>query len=208
MPGGSIPLGPIGALRWMARFDIGGGNGSAMWSSFLKIDEEREANYEPTHPPARLRFDSTRMRTSCNALGRADRGIRSPVGLAAMCACFLGVMSIASVASGDPAPATTVAPDPPARSGPPSVGPGHLPPSWDLDGWYVWLGPTGAASHVDAEWDSTFGAHLALVRVRERERLGTVGAMVGATRWTERGGGRIWLDGIAGTRILRMVGVS
>lgn len=122
-----------------------------------------------------------------------------------MFACFLGVMKIAAA---DPAPEAIVAPDAPARSRPPSVGPGNLRPSADLDGWYVWLGPTGAASHVDGEWDSTFGGHLAIVRVRERNLLGTVGAQVGGTIWTARGGGRIWLDGIAGTRILRMVGVS
>ena len=122
-----------------------------------------------------------------------------------MFACFLGVMRIAAA---DPVPATNVTPDPPGRTRPPSVGPGNFRPSWNLDGYYVWLGPTGAASHVDAEWDSTFGGHVALVRVRERDRLGVVGAMVGATLWTERGGGRIWVDGLAGTRILRMVGVS
>ncbi len=122
-----------------------------------------------------------------------------------MFACFLGVMN---VAAGDPVPPTTIAPDAPARERPPSAGPGNLRPSWDLDGWYLWLGPTGAASHVEREWDSTFGGHVALVRVRERQRLGTVGAMAGASIWTARGGGRIWLDGLAGTRILRMVGVS
>ena len=35
-----------------------------------------------------------------------------------------------------------------------------------------------------------------------------LGASVGASRWTERGGGRIWLDALAGTRLGRMVGVS
>jgi hypothetical protein len=133
-----------------------------------------------------------------------------------MFACFLGVIGNAS---GDPAPPSAalrgpaapglaVIPDPPARERSPRVGPGNFRPSWDLDGWYVWLGPSGAASHVDGEWDSTFGGHLALVRVRERDRLGAVGAMVAANMWTERGGGRISLDGLAGTRILRMVGVS
>jgi len=122
-----------------------------------------------------------------------------------MFACFLGVMPIAAA---DPLPPTTVVPDPPARRGPVSVGPGNLRPSWDLDGWYLWLGPTAAGTHVEGEWDSTVGGHVALVRVRERERVGAIGVMAGATTWTERGGGRIWLDGVAGTRILRMVGVS
>ena len=122
-----------------------------------------------------------------------------------MFACFLAVMP---TAAGDPGKPPSVVPDPPERERPPTAGPGNFRPSWDLDGWYLWLGPTGAASHIEGEWDSTFGGHLALVRVRERDRLGTVGAVLGATLWTERGGGRLWLDGIAGTRILRMVGVT
>lgn len=122
-----------------------------------------------------------------------------------MFACFLGVIG---TAAGDPAPPTTIVTDPPPRERPPTAGPGSFRPSWNLDGWYVWLGPSGAASHVDGEWDSTFGGHLAVVRVRERDAIGALGVVAGASLWTERGGGRIWLDGLAGTRILRMVGVS
>jgi hypothetical protein len=90
-------------------------------------------------------------------------------------------------------------------------------PSWDLDGLYLWLGPTGAASRIarsgprsppDAQWDSTIGASLSFVRVREAEALGAIGASLGASRWTERGGGRVWLDGIVGTRLGRMVGLT
>lgn len=81
-------------------------------------------------------------------------------------------------------------------------------PSWDLDGLYLWLGPTTAASRIDADWDSTIGADATLIRVRERDALGAIGATLGASRWTVRGGGRIWLDGLVGTRIGRMVGLS
>jgi hypothetical protein len=122
-----------------------------------------------------------------------------------MFACFLGVIRIAAA---DPAPATATVPDPVQRETPPTVGPDHLRPSWDLDGMYVWLGPTGAASHVEGEWDSTIGAALAIVRVRERAPLGVIGGTIGASLWTERGGGRIWADGLVGTRLGRMVGVS
>lgn len=91
----------------------------------------------------------------------------------------------------------------------PTVGSGGFPPSWDLDGTYLWLGPSGAASHVDSEWDSTIGADAAVVRVRERSRLSAIGGTFGASRWTARGGGRLWLDAIAGTRVLgRTAGVS
>lgn len=187
----------------MAKFDIGDGERSAMCRSVLNGEEDLEAIGEPTHPAARLSTDSTRMRRRCNPLGTADRGIRSPVGLTSMLACFLAVMKTAAA---DPATATI--PDPPAPERTPRVGPGNLRPSWDLDGLYLWLGPTGAASHVDGAWDSTIGGHLAIVAVRERAPLSVVGAMVGASLWTARGGGRIWADAVAGTRIGRMVGVS
>ena len=84
-----------------------------------------------------------------------------------------------------------------------------LRPSWDLDGLYLWLGPTGAASHIDATWDSTFGAHAAVLRIRERESIGAIGGAAGATLWTEREGGRVWLDLVVGTRLAgKMVGVT
>jgi hypothetical protein len=70
-----------------------------------------------------------------------------------------------------------------------------------LDGVYVWLGPLGAASRVEEAWDSTFGADLSVVRVREAAALGALGASAGTSRWSERGGGRIWLDGVVGTRL-------
>lgn len=131
-----------------------------------------------------------------------DRGAGSPVGLAGI---FLGFLALGS-AQADPSTATV--PDPPPRSRAPAVGPGNFRASSDLDGLYLWLGPTGAASRIDGAWDSTFGGHAAVVRVREGSPLGLVGATVGATLWTERGGGRIWLDALVGTRLGRMVGVS
>jgi hypothetical protein len=115
-----------------------------------------------------------------------------------------------NVAHADPAAftPTKIEPDPPARRGGPVVQPVHHTPSWDLDGLYFWLGPTGAASHIDAEWDSTIGASATVVRVRENSLLGTIGGSFGASRWTVRGGGRLWFDVLAGTRAGKMVGVS
>jgi hypothetical protein len=102
-----------------------------------------------------------------------------------------------------------IAPDAPARSAPAVVPRAQLRPSSDLDGLYLWLGPVGAASYVDATWDSTFGAEAALVAVHEAAALGLVGVDLGASRWTARGGGRIWLDGLVGTRWSgRMIGAS
>jgi hypothetical protein len=101
---------------------------------------------------------------------------------------------------------TRTVPDAPARENEP---PRVLPPTWDLDGLYLWLGPAGAATLVDGKWDSTIGADVTVIDVREREPLSAIGGTLGASRWTERGGGRIWLDALAGTRVAgHMVGAS
>jgi hypothetical protein len=118
-------------------------------------------------------------------------------------------LAAADPAMAPPAPAPRPLPvtAPPARSAPAS-GPAFGPTS-DLDGTYLWLGPIGAASRIDARWDSTFGAETALVVVRERERIGALGANLGASRWTARGGGRVWVDGLIGTRLAgHLAGIS
>ena len=118
-------------------------------------------------------------------------------------ACLIAVVRVAAA---DPA-ATTLDPPPPAH--PVTVPPATFTPSWDLDGTYLWLGPVGAASHIDARWDSTFGGEAAVVVVHERAPLALVGANLGASRWTGRGGGRVWVDGLVGTHLLgRMTGIS
>jgi hypothetical protein len=76
----------------------------------------------------------------------------------------------------------------------------------DLDGTYLWIGPGGGAARIDGSWYSSFGGTATVVRVRERAWLGVTGASVGAARWTVRGGGRVWLDGMLGTR--RLVGAT
>ncbi|HEY5950928.1 MAG TPA: hypothetical protein VIV40_35795 [Kofleriaceae bacterium] len=121
-------------------------------------------------------------------------------------ACFLAV--ITSISHAQAFAPTKVDPDPPPRPAQPAVPAAAAGPSWDLDGFYIWLGPSGAASHIDADWDSTIGADATAIRVRERDLLGAIGATLGASRWTVRGGGRIWLDGLIGTRAGRMVGLS
>lgn len=140
-----------------------------------------------------------------------DEGSRDSCTKRALCVPLKKLTVIAglllSVERGDADP-TEATPDPPTRKTIPRVGPGGFAPSWDLDGTYLWLGPSGAGSHVAGTWDSTFGADLAVVRIRERAALGAIGASIGASRWTVRGGGRIWLDGLVGTRLGRMVGLS
>jgi hypothetical protein len=105
-------------------------------------------------------------------------------------------------------PVATV-PDAPASPQPVVVPRATFRPSWDLDGSYLWLGPIGAASYIDARWDSTFGGEAAVVVVHEHDLLGLAGLNLGASRWTERGGGRVWVDGLIGTHVLgRMMGAS
>jgi hypothetical protein len=111
-----------------------------------------------------------------------------------MFACLLAVTRHAVADS-------RVTADPPPRSGEPRVGPSGERPSWDLDGLYLWLGPEGAASRVERAWDTAFGAEATVVRVREADALGVIGGSAGASLWTARSGGRIWVDAVAGTRL-------
>ncbi|CAN5739297.1 hypothetical protein BH11MYX2_BH11MYX2_35880 [soil metagenome] len=128
-----------------------------------------------------------------------------------MCAIFGGFLTSSPSVRADPSATspTAITPVPPERSSIPHIGgPSGFPASWNLDGSYVWLGPTGAAQHIDGQWDTTFGAVLGIVRVREREQLSVLGTSIGAVLWSGRDGGRIWVDALVGTRIGRVVGAS
>lgn len=80
----------------------------------------------------------------------------------------------------------------------------------DLDGLHLFVGPIGAATHVGGDWDSAWGGSLVLLRVREQAWLGTAGAWLGGAHYAATDGGRLWLDGVIGTRRLvgRMIGVG
>ncbi len=80
----------------------------------------------------------------------------------------------------------------------------------DLDGLHLFVGPVGAATLVREAWDSAWGGSAALIRVREGARLGAVGGWLGASHYGASDGGRIWLDGVVGSRRLvgRMVGIG
>ncbi len=101
-------------------------------------------------------------------------------------------------------------PDVPPRHSQPAVPTGNLRAFANLDGVYLWLGPSAGAGYLADSWDSVVGGDLAVMRVREHDFLGAVGGTIGAAKWTARGGGRVWLEAIAGTRIANrtMVGVS
>jgi hypothetical protein len=150
------------------------------------------------------------MCTRYVAVKRIHWGIRPQVwrrfalAITGLLLCHLGVIS-AAVAE----PVVPTVPDAPAAPRQVVVPPGTLGPTSDLDGSYLWLGPIGAASHIDHQWDSTFGAEAAVVAVHERELLGVLGVNLGASRWTVRGGGRVWVDGLIGSHLLgRTVGAS
>jgi hypothetical protein len=85
---------------------------------------------------------------------------------------------------------------------PPVEPPRALPYSGDLDGDRLLLGPVGAAVRIEAEWDTAFGASLGWLRLRERRALSAFGLAFGGARYSARDGGRVSLEGIAGTRRL------
>jgi hypothetical protein len=70
----------------------------------------------------------------------------------------------------------------------------------DLDGTYVALGPLGTATRVEEAWDAAFGGELSLTRVREHRRISALGVAVGAMRFAERDGGRLWVEALAASR--------
>ena len=88
--------------------------------------------------------------------------------------------------------------------------PAPLRAASDLDGLYLWVGPTGAATRIEGGWDSIFGGGVQVLRVREGAWLGAVGAWIGGGHYAERDGGRVWVEGVVGTRRLlgQMIGVS
>lgn len=87
-----------------------------------------------------------------------------------------------------------------------------LPYTGDLDGDYLLLGPLGGAVQIEGAWDGAFGAQGAWLRVRERRPVSAAGVVVGGARYSRRDGGRVWVEGVLGTRSLlpfhRLAGVS
>lgn len=76
----------------------------------------------------------------------------------------------------------------------------HLRSTADLDGTYLWLGPSGAAAWIEDGWYSSWGAGVQLVRVRERARVGVVGGWLSGVHYAGRDGGRVALEAVIGTR--------
>ncbi len=64
----------------------------------------------------------------------------------------------------------------------------------NLDGTYIGLGPVASALWIDGEVDGAFGGEASLLRIREHAALTAVGAWVGGYKYSERNGGRVWLE--------------
>jgi hypothetical protein len=137
-----------------------------------------QASVEPG-PGSRSTSQMPGNRSSLRQRGHLARRLRW--GLASLVLVGFGV------ASADPVP--------PARSV-------KLRAASDLDGLHVWLGPIGAATHVENQWDSAWGGTIAVIRIREHARVGAIGGWLGAAHYAVRDGGRVWLDGVVGTRRL------
>lgn len=92
-----------------------------------------------------------------------------------------------------------------ARAGdgePPPQGSPVLPSSDDLDGDKLFLGPVGGAIAIEGAWDSAVGGELVWLRIRERRAIAAAGAGFGYVKYAARDGGRMWLEGVVGTRRL------
>jgi len=85
---------------------------------------------------------------------------------------------------------------------PPAEPPRSLAYTGDLDADRLVLGPVGGAVMIESGWDTAFGASLGWVRLHERRTLSAYGASIGGARYSAREGGRVWLEGLAGTRRL------
>ncbi len=70
----------------------------------------------------------------------------------------------------------------------------ELLPSWDLDGVWITLGPVGSATRIEGEWTTGAGGELSVAWLREREIPALLGVTLGGIGYTERDGGRLWLE--------------
>lgn len=69
------------------------------------------------------------------------------------------------------------------------------PPEGTLDGLYLSVGPAAAYSWVEGQTTTATGLELSIARVRERKLPAAVGLSVGGLGYTDRDGGRVWMEG-------------
>src|SRR5436853_1479684 len=173
----------------MTRFDISLGSLEGLRSSAER--EATTAGYaKASGGPAQVRpfgHDSSSLPAGTGRSGQRERGARSHPAVPS----FFAVLLTSAIAVGDPG-------DPVVPVSPPTTA---LRSSADLDGGYVWLGATGAATRDDGTWDSVFGLETAVLRVHEHARLGVVGLGLAGARIASAERWRVSVDAIAGTRV-------
>src|SRR5262249_46930021 len=74
----------------------------------------------------------------------------------------------------------------------------ELPSPLDLDGWYVTLGPIGAAVDVAGQWVSAAGGELWGPPLAGARPPAVLGVCAGGVSYGARAGGRLWLEGEVG----------
>ncbi len=62
------------------------------------------------------------------------------------------------------------------------------------------LGPIGALARIEGSWDGLFGGEIVFADINERRLVSALAVAAGAVQFTERGGGRLWLDVMAGVK--------
>ena len=177
------PSAQPGRFCWMAKFDI---------SPVTSCDAGRPAvQKQTTSPPPAIAVSSLILHgcaTKRAVVGTIVRGVRSPArGSPSMCACFLGVTSaVADPTDHDSAIRrhARIRRRSRLRGFRAELGPRRALPVARPDGRRE---PDRRRMGLDGRRRSS-----RCVRVREREALAAIGGSVGASMWTERGGGRIW----------------
>src|SRR5690349_1910630 len=179
----------------MTRFDISLGSLEGL-RSYAAREATTAEDAKASGGPAQVRpfgHDSSSLPIASGRSRARERGGRSHPGAAS----FFAVLLTSAATRAEP----VVPVSPPTTA---------LRYTADLDGGYVWLGATGAATHDDGAWDSIFGMETAVIRVREQATVGVAGIGLAGARIASAQRWRVSLDAIAGTRVAHraMVGIS
>jgi len=71
----------------------------------------------------------------------------------------------------------------------------------NLDGVYLFVGPTGGTIHAGGEWDSSIGGHLSIATYSEHRALTLAAIDLGLTQVGREAGGRAWITPSVGSRV-------
>jgi hypothetical protein len=70
----------------------------------------------------------------------------------------------------------------------------------DLDGIHLTIGPTISAVHIGEEWTPAAGLEVSVISVQEDCRPAAFGFAFGGLSYTDRDGGRLWLEAEAAVK--------